>query len=309
MTLSVTCSTTVAAPPEQVFQAWTNADALRAWFAEHVDLGRPDEANASAYAQPREGAPFRFWGRRTLGCATDVQATQTITHIAHPDSLAFSWTLHGVPTDVRVTLSPAKSGTKVSIEHALQASLGVQREKQYVDDFWRFSLGNLSAFLSGGSDIDRIDPCSDEPVTIRLTQHVHASRSDVYRALIEPSLVNQWLFTSEAKIEPHTDGRYSLGWKYQIDGRDVVGGPTKILDMQRDEHLVLDWPDWRGDPDVPDQRIAFSLSDQTSGATRVDFVHDGFTRAVDVSDFPFGWREFLRGLARVAESVGTAAGQ
>ena len=307
MPLTVTCSTTVAASAEKIFRAWTDADSLRAWFAEHVDLGTDDDASGAG--QAREGAPFRFWGRRTLGCPTDEQATQTLTQIAAPDSLSFSWTLHNVPTDVRVTLSTAKSGTKVSIEHTLHGSLGAHREKEYVDDFWRFSLGNLAAFLAGGSDIDRIDLCSDEPVAIRIAQLVDASRADVYRALIEPSLINQWLFTSEAQVEPRTGGRYSVGWKYQVDGRDVVGGPTTIIDMQPDEHLVLDWPDWRGDPAVPDQRITFTLSDQTSGGTRVDFVHDGFTRVVDVSDFPFGWREFLRGLARVAESLGAPAVQ
>ncbi len=307
MPLTVPCSTTVAASAEEVFRAWTNADALRAWFAEHVDLEA--SANADVPTQPTEGAPFRFWGRRTLGCPTDAQATQTLTHLVAPDSLGFSWTLHDVPTDVRVAFSAAKSGTKVTIEHTLQGSLGVKREKEYVDDFWRFSLGNLAAFLAGGTDIDRIDLCADAPVAICIAQHVNASRASVYRALIEPSLVNQWLFTSEAEVEPHSGGRYSVGWKYQVDGRDVVGGPTTILDMQPDEQLVLDWPDWRGDPAVPDQRIAFTLSDQTSGGTRVTFVHDGFTRAVDVSDFPFGWREFLRGLARVAESLDTPPGQ
>lgn len=301
MSLTVKCSTTVAAPAEDVFRAWTNADALRAWFAEHVDLGAADAAT--------EGAPFRFWGRRTLGCPTETQAAQTLATIAAPDSLSFVWTLHDVPSEVRVTLSAAKPGTKVSVEHTLHDSLGAEREREYVDDFWRFSLGNLAAFLAGGGDIDRIDLCSDEPVVIRLSQHVDASRANVFRALIEPSLINQWLFTSDAQVEPRTGGRYSVGWKYQVDGRDVLGGPTTIIDMQPDEHLVLDWPDWRGDPAVPDQRIAFTLSDQTAGGTRVDFVHDGFTRAVDVSDFPFGWREFLRGLARVAESLDAPAVQ
>jgi hypothetical protein len=49
---------------------------------------------------------------------------------------------------------------------------------------------------------------------------------------------------------------------------------------------------------VTGQTISFTLT-QEGSATRVDFVHSGFTRAADISDYPFGWDHFLGELEKV----------
>ena len=46
-------------------------------------------------------------------------------------------------------------------------------------------------------------------------------------------------------------------------------------------------------------RAVFDLTPE-DGGTRVDFVHAGFERAEDVSDYPFGWVWFLSRLREVA---------
>lgn len=51
---------------------------------------------------------------------------------------------------------------------------------------------------------------------------------------------------------------------------------------------------------MPDQRVLWKLTPEGDG-TRVDFLHDGFVRAVDVSDYPFGWGWFLSRITAVAE--------
>ena len=58
------------------------------------------------------------------------------------------------------------------------------------------------------------------------------------------------------------------------------------------ERLVLNWPDWRGDETVTGQTISFQL-EPIDTRTRLTFVHAGFTRTADLSDFPFGWTWFL----------------
>lgn len=100
-------------------------------------------------------------------------------------------------------------------------------------------------------------------------------------------------------VELEVGGRYELGWTYQVDGRDVSGGPMRILDLVPNERLVVSWPDWRGDAAVPMQSITWLLGSEGTG-TRVTLIHAGFTRTVDFSDYPFGWGHFMAELARVA---------
>ena len=92
-------------------------------------------------------------------------------------------------------------------------------------------------------------------------------------------------------------GRYSYGWSYQVDGREVTGGPSRILELVDNEKLVADWPDWRGDANVPIQTITWTLEDD-GDATRVTLVHSGFVRAADWSDYPFGCGGFLSALEK-----------
>ena len=92
------------------------------------------------------------------------------------------------------------------------------------------------------------------------------------------------------------DDHWRLGFgnlaAHKVDGRDVEGGPTKILEFIPNEKLVLDWPDWRGDKSVAGQRITFQLEAEGSG-TKLTFVHSGFDRTTDIGDYPFGWVYFI----------------
>ena len=76
----------------------------------------------------------------------------------------------------------------------------------------------------------------------------------------------------------------------------------EILEFVENEKLTITWPDWRGDPSVPDQKIAWVLED-IGGKTRLTLTHTGFTRAVDVSDYPFGWMEFINKIKEVSEAL------
>lgn len=87
-----------------------------------------------------------------------------------------------------------------------------------------------------------------------------------------------------------------------MDGKKVLGGPTRILELVENERLVSDWPDWRGDETNYTQKITWLLEDQGDG-TLLTLVHDGFVRASDISDFPFGWAGFLEGIRDVAQGV------
>ena len=139
---------------------------------------------------------------------------------------------------------------------------------------------------------------------LRIDRVIDAPPEVVFRALVEPERVARWFGagggSDSAVVEPRVGGRYDVGWQYRVDGRDVHGGPTRVLDIVPDEGLVLDWPDWRGDASVVGQRIEFHLV-PNGGGTRLTFVHAGFGRAADVGDYGFGWGELLDGLRSEAE--------
>ena len=82
-------------------------------------------------------------------------------------------------------------------------------------------------------------------------------------------------------------------------------GPTRVLEYVPNEKLVLDWPDWRGDKSVNGQKIACHLESVGQG-TRVTFVHFGFDRTTDISDYPFGWVYFIGKLKDVCTGVPSA---
>lgn len=280
----------IPVPAARIFSALTTERDLERWFGEH------------ARVEPRVGGAFRFWGRHTIGTPRDRDATGTITAFEPDARLAFDWTVCGVPSTVTITLAPEPAGdgpaTKVAVRHELSDALAQPRPRELIDDWWRFTCGNLMAHVTGHGEVLRPDFGAGEP-EIRLSMFIDAPRESVFRALTEPDALREWMGAPAPVVELRPGGRFELGWKYEVDGREVSGGPVQVLDVVPNERLVWSWPDWRGDASVPMQSITWRLAAEGHG-TRVTLVHAGFTRAVDFSDYPFGWGHFLSELAKVA---------
>jgi uncharacterized protein YndB with AHSA1/START domain len=271
------------ASPERVFQALTDPAELEAWFAEHVDVA------------VHGGGPYRFWGKHTPGAP--ARGDQNLTVVERPSRLGFEWTLFGCPSEVTFGLLPTDEGTQFMVRHELRGSLDQPRPRELVDDWWRLTAGNLAAHLAGGAGVLRPD-FGDSAPEIQLSLVINASPEEVFRALVDPAQLNQWI-AAAAEVDLRVGGAYNYGWVYEHEGRSVVGGPSTILELIPNKLLVLDWPDWRGDETVPTQFVRWELEPEGEG-TRVTFVHGGFTRAADWSDYPFGWGGFL---TRLEETV------
>lgn len=284
---------TLSASPSAVFAALTEESALLHWFAEHVNIGS------------RAGEPYAFWGRHTLETPTRDQATQRIAAIERNRTLAFTWVIAGVETHVAMALSEEGEACRLLLRHTVHGTLPFRRERELIDDHWRYVFGNLAAYLAGGSGMSLPDFSDPAPV-VRQTCLIDAPREVVFRTLITPALINQWFGSTSAVVEPREGGRYTLGWQYTIDGRDVTGGPTRILALAENARLTLDWPDWRGDDTVTGQTITFAL-EAVGEQTRLTFEHAGFLRTADISDFPFGWAWFIAQLSDVAAKQHAAA--
>jgi uncharacterized protein YndB with AHSA1/START domain len=298
MSFSHSHSWTLKATPADVFRALTEPAELTKWFAE------------GAQVEPRVGGVYRFWGRHTLGTPPQDAARQTITRYEPDTALGFDWPISEVDTDVLVQLEPTPKGTKLTLTHNVSGDLNLPRQRELIDDHWRLAIGNLTSYLKGGAGVvlpDYFDPHPE----VRITMPLDAPPAVVFRALVEPERINRWFGSKSALVEPHTGGRYQLGWSSKINGADVASGPTRIIELVPDTKLVLDWPDWRGDANVSAQTITFLLAPDGKGGTTLTFVHGGFGRTTDQSDYGFGWRYFLNNLAteakRVAEEISGAA--
>lgn len=277
---------TLPASPERVFAALTDAQALKAWFAEEAEV------------EPRQGGAYRFWGRHSYGTADAASATQVITAFEPPHRLGFGWRVLDQDSEVTITLVPddgenSPGGTRFKVRHQFPRAPAIARAQELIDDLWRLHASNLRAWLSGGEGMILPDFTDPDP-QVRVSTLIEAPVAVVFASFLDPATLNRWI-ASAAEVEPRVGGRYRYGWTYEIAGRQVQGGPTRILELVENEKLVTDWPDWRGDPEVPVQRVTW-LFEPVGEHTRVTLVHDGFVRAVDISDYPLGWQHFLSGL-------------
>jgi uncharacterized protein YndB with AHSA1/START domain len=283
------------AAPERVFAALTDEAQLTGWFAEQAEIDL------------REGGNFRFWGRHTYGTPARWQSRQKVVRVQAPSLIVFSWPMDGVESEVTLELAAdpdAAAGERTVLKgrHHFPEGLPVERAEDLVDDMWRIARANLRAHLAGGAGVYLPD-YSDPVPRVRQAVTITAPRWRVFHALIDPPTLNRWI-ASNAAVEPEMDGRYTYGWKYEVKGRQVEGGPTKILEIVENAKLVTDWPDWRGDLSRPVQRVSWVL-EAINDQTRVTLIHEPFERTSDLSDYPHGWADFLSKLKKQVESTST----
>ena len=149
-------------------------------------------------------------------------------------------------------------------------------------------------------------------MTTRLTRHITAPRSDVYRALLDPVAVVHWKVPPGMTSEVHEwdareGGRLRVSLTYSGDG---VGKTTAHTDTYSGYFAEL----------VPDQKvvevdefetddpalsgpmtITVTLADAADGGTELVAVHEGLPSGVREEDNELGWNESLTRLADLVE--------
>lgn len=149
--------------------------------------------------------------------------------------------------------------------------------------------------------------------TTRVTRHIDAPPSRVYRALVDAEAVARWRFPTGMRIEVHefngcAGGSVRVSLTYDAPHR--AGKTTAHTDTYRGRFVELvpgervvevdefetDDPALRGE-----MTSTVTLADTDDGGTWLVAVHDGLPSAVSPADNELGWREALDRLAALVE--------
>jgi uncharacterized protein YndB with AHSA1/START domain len=136
-------------PPEQVFKAWTDQDALRIWMG-------PGKVSApDATMDARVGGAYVFPMRRPDGNVTVVRGV--IKEMVPNRKLRFSWAWdgeNGTPgeaSEVALEFHPTATGTRLVLRHAGLTDPNIRERHQHG---WIGCTDSLEMYLAG-----KLFPC------------------------------------------------------------------------------------------------------------------------------------------------------
>lgn len=147
----------------------------------------------------------------------------------------------------------------------------------------------------------------------RVLKHIRAERDDVYRALIDPEAVQEWMvpdgMTSRVEaFEAREGGTFRISLTYDDPERagktegatDTFQGRFIKLVAGREVVQVAEFE--TGDPEVSgEMTITYSLRVADGGGTDLVAVHDDLPHGVSPEANEMGWKMSMDKLARLVE--------
>jgi uncharacterized protein YndB with AHSA1/START domain len=205
-----------AAPLKEVHHALTDAETLRIWLAEQVEVDLPRR--------------YEFWGRHTPeGDAPHQRPLQ-----ADDRSLRFSWLLDGEDTTVDISLEEESAeSTIITLSQShfpdWQELMAQTSVRGVLHTFWSLAIANLVDHLEGRE----LTPMCDFTTPIqREAVLIGASPDAVYDSLINAEKFQAW-FGVKIDIEPYVGGRVAMG------GFDLDPRPMKILELEPGRKVAM----------------------------------------------------------------------
>ena len=130
---------------EEVWQAWTDPQALSAWFG-------PGDPHSVLLAEldVRPGGKYRVRFRTQDGEEHEVGGTYEIVEAQR--RLVFTWAWHSTPervSRVSVTLQPVPGGTELELLHDRFHDVTARENHRRG---WTATIAKLDAWISSGSD-------------------------------------------------------------------------------------------------------------------------------------------------------------
>ena len=129
---------TFEAPPERVFDAWTNPEVLRRWWAAGPDFETP-----LAEVDLRPGGRYRL-SMRNPATGDVFTVFGEYREVRRPERLAYTWTWEhsdGEESLVEVDFRPEGDGTSVVLTHS---GLVGEESRQRHAHGWEACLDNLA---------------------------------------------------------------------------------------------------------------------------------------------------------------------
>jgi uncharacterized protein YndB with AHSA1/START domain len=251
----------VDAPLDTVRRALTDATALRTWLAEHAEVDLPNR--------------YEFWGRHIPDGA---EPRQRVLH-ADDHTIRLEWTVDGTATTAEIAIAPeSDEATRISVSQSHVPDWAeVVREEGLaaLSTFWSLAISNLVAYLEGRAQNPKCDYTSRE---LREQVEIAAGPEEVYESLMNPEIFARW-FGATVGIEPHVGGRWQMG------GFDGPAPPAKIVELEPDRKVTLDYADGM---------VSTWELEGSAGKTRLTFVMSGFDEP------PYaGWVGWLGGIAEL----------
>ena len=149
--------------------------------------------------------------------------------------------------------------------------------------------------------------------TTRLRQHVHASRPEVYRALLDARAVAIWMVPSGMTSHVHAfnaseGGAFRISLTYDTPagtGKTSAHTDTyhgRFVKLVPNEQVVEAMEFETADPEMRgEMTVTYTLVD-AGGGTDVLAVHDNLPPGLAPADNETGWRMALEKLAKFVEA-------
>lgn len=259
------------AEPEAIYQALTAE--LPGWFAEYADVSTAEKR-------------YDFWGRFTPGTPTREEGHHDLLAYEPGTHLRYTWRARQFDSIVDIQILPRDGGNTVVVQQGNPNNPTHDIGFSTDEDFWFLSLENLRRHLDGKAPV-RCDYTRSMVGDIQHTVEIDAPPETVFDTLIKPEQLQRWI-ASNAKVEPHQGGQYSLGW-----GQDTTA--LKILEIIPNESLRLSWPEGDG------STVLTWTLEGSGGKTRLTLVHSGFAPDQNTRGLQTGWLNFMSWVKSISE--------
>ncbi len=150
---------------------------------------------------------------------------------------------------------------------------------------------------------------------VRMERTIPASPHKVYRAWLDPDLLQRWLApggleVTRVEIDERVGGHYRI-W-HADSGSDVGGFDCELLELVPDQRIVFRWgfvgPERKNGP-VYDSLLTITLREAPGGATALTLVHERLEELAaampHVADnVELGWELVLQKLTVTIGAIG-----
>jgi uncharacterized protein YndB with AHSA1/START domain len=148
----------------------------------------------------------------------------------------------------------------------------------------------------------------------RVTQHIRAPRSDVYRALLDPDAVAAWrvpvgMTAIVHEFQAREGGEFRVSLTYDdVSQPGKSGGHTdtyhgRFVRLVPDEEVVEVSSFESADPSLAGEMTITTTLEDAGDGTDVTVLHEGIPEAVPAADNETGTRMALANLARLVEGA------